>query len=149
MLANIIHRYAEWIVALAQGCKLSWLTPIVFGVALVVLILDAGAGPGWGASSAHVVATRFDHVAASPLYDIIASAATTLIPAGEPGFRLGLLGALLGACTVAGVLAASQALLPKDPLAVSDSQRSRHRRAGSGRREGDARAICGGDDDRA
>ena len=98
--------------------KLPWLTPIVFGVALVTLILDAGGGPGWGASSAHVVlAARFDHVAASPLYDILASAATTLIPAGEPGFRLGLLGALLGACTLAGVVAGSRALLPKDPLA--------------------------------
>lgn len=101
-----------------EARKLPWLTPVVFGVALVVLILDAGGGPGWGASSAHVVlAVRFDHLAASPLYDIIASAVTTLVPVGEPGFRLGLLGALLGACMVTGVVAASRALLPKEPIA--------------------------------
>ncbi len=101
-----------------EARKLTWLTPVVFGVALVALILDAGAGPGWGASSAHVVlAARFEHVAASPLYDIIAGAVTTLLPAGEPGFRLGVLGALLGACMLAGVVAASRALLPKEPFA--------------------------------
>jgi hypothetical protein len=104
-----------------EGRKLSWLpglAPLVFGVALVALILDAGSGPSWGASSAHVVlAARFEHVAASPLYDLLAGTFTTLVPAGEPGFRLALLGALLGACTLAGVVAAARALLPKDPAA--------------------------------
>ena len=101
-----------------EARKLPWLTPVVFGLVLVTLILDAGAGPGWGASSAHVVlAARFEHVAASPLYDVMAGAVTALLPVGEPGFRLGLLGALLGAFTLAGVVAASRALLPKDPLA--------------------------------
>src|SRR5688572_1268380 len=98
--------------------KLPWVTPAVFGIALVVLILDATGGPGWGAGSAHVVlAARFEHVAASPLYDLLAGAFAAVIPAGEPGFRLGLLGALLGACTLAGIVAASRALLPKDPFA--------------------------------
>lgn len=94
-----------------------WLVPSVFGIALVALILDAGGGPGWGAPSARVVlAVRFEHVAASPLYDLLASV-FGLLPIGEPGFRLGLLAALLGACTLAGVTAAARALLPKDPSA--------------------------------
>jgi len=101
-----------------DGRKLPWLVPAVFGIALVALVVDAGSGPGWGTASAHVVlAARFDHVAASPLYDLVAGAFTALVPAGEPGFRLGLLAALLGACTLAGVVAAARALLPKDPFA--------------------------------
>jgi len=98
--------------------KLPWLTPAVFGVALVVLLLDGTGGPGWGAASAHVVlAARFEHVAASPFYDLIAGAFSAVLPAGEPGFRIGVLGALLGACTLAGIVAAVRALLPKDPVA--------------------------------
>jgi hypothetical protein len=89
----------------------------VFAVGLVVLVLDAGGGPGWGATSAHaLLAVRADHHGASPLYDVLASVAS-LIPAGEMGFRIGLLAALLGACTLAGVVALAGALLPKDPVA--------------------------------
>ncbi len=102
-----------------EARKLPWLTPVVFGIALVLLVLDAGGGAGWGTASVHVVlAARFEHLAASPLYDLLAGAFTTLVPAGEPGFRLGLLGALLGGCTLAGVVAAGRALLPKDPIAA-------------------------------
>lgn len=94
------------------------LVPIVFGVALVALIAGTGSGPGWASSAAYVVlAVRGEQVAASPLYDLVASA-FTLLPVGEPGFRLGVLGALLGAATLAGVVAASRALLPKDPAAA-------------------------------
>ena len=42
------------------------------------------------------------------------------LPVGEPGFRLGVLGAVLGALTLAGVVAAVRALLPKDPVAGRD-----------------------------
>lgn len=90
---------------------------VTFALAAIVLVLDAASGPGWTPSTVHVLlATRADHTAASPLYDAIA-AAFTLLPAGEPGFRLGVLAALLGACTLAGVVAAARALLPKDPIA--------------------------------
>jgi hypothetical protein len=91
------------------------LVPSVFACTLVLLLLDAGSGPGWGTSSAHVVlAARGEHLATSPLYDLLASA-FALLPAGEPGFRLGVLAALLGAWTLAGVVAASRALLPGHP----------------------------------
>lgn len=94
--------------------KLPRLEAIVFAVALVVLLLDAGGGPGWGAASAHaVLAARMDHSAIAPLYDLLAGLAV-LVPAGEVGFRLGVLAALLGACTLAGVVAAIRALVPRD-----------------------------------
>ena len=100
-----------------DGRKLPTRCTVVFVVALIALVLDAGGGPGWGGTSAHtLLATRADHLAASPLYDVLASIAS-LLPAGEPGFRLGVLTALLGACTLAGVVALAGALLPKDPAA--------------------------------
>lgn len=110
MLANIITRlWQPWFVPS--------LVSTVFAIALVALVADATGGPGWGASSAHaVLAARVDLLASSPLYDQIA-AAFALLPAGEPGFRLALLAALLGAWTLAGVVAAGRALLPSDPAA--------------------------------
>src|SRR5687768_14497421 len=86
--------------------------PITFTVALVVLIASAAGGPGWlAASSEAVLATHLDHTAASPLYNVLASVAAYL-PVGEPGFRLTLLGAVLGAFTILGVFRASRALFP-------------------------------------
>jgi hypothetical protein len=100
-----------------DGRKLPSRSTVVFAVSLVALVLDASGGPGWGATSAHaLLASRAEHLGASPLYDVLASAAS-LLPAGEPGFRLGLLAALLGACTLAGVVALAGSLLPKDPVA--------------------------------
>lgn len=97
--------------------KLPKLETIVLAVALVVLLLDAGGGPGWGAASGHaVLASRMDHLAAAPLYDLIAGVAA-LVPAGEVGFRLGVLAALLGAFALAGVVAAVRALLPREVAA--------------------------------
>jgi hypothetical protein len=94
--------------------ELAWLEPTVFVLALVVFILGTGGGPGWGSSIHVVLATRLVHVATAPLYDVLASIAS-LVPAGEPGFRLGVLGALLGAATLAGVVAAVRALVPREP----------------------------------
>lgn len=91
---------------------------LVFVLAFAGLILDANGGPGWGEASARaVLAVNQRHLAASPLYDLLANAAT-LLPVGEPGFRLGLLAALVGAATLAGVTAAVRALVPKEPAAV-------------------------------
>jgi hypothetical protein len=100
---------------LAKLVRLEW---IVMGVALVVLILDASGGPGWGAASAYpVVAARMDHLASAPLYDLIAGVAA-LVPAGEIAFRLAGLDALLAALTLAGVVAAVRALIPRDVAAA-------------------------------
>lgn len=89
----------------------------LFALALVVLILDANGGPGWLETSGHaVVAVRGQHLAAAPLFDLLSQVAL-LLPAGEPGFRLGILAAVIGACTLAGVVAAATALIPKHPVA--------------------------------
>lgn len=91
---------------------------LTFGLVLVALVLDATGGPGWGIASARaVLAARMDHTAGVPLYDVLASVAA-LLPFGEVGFRVQLLGALLGALTAVGVLEAARALVPKDPLAA-------------------------------
>jgi hypothetical protein len=91
---------------------------VVFALAFVGLVLDAGGGPGWGEASARaVLAVEQRHLASAPLYDVLANVAT-LIPAGEPGFRLGILAALLGAATLAGITAAVRALVPKEPAAA-------------------------------
>jgi hypothetical protein len=57
-----------------------------------------------------------DHGAAAPLYDVLASV-FALLPAGEAGFRLAVFGAVLGALTCAGVIAAARVLVPKDRFA--------------------------------
>ncbi len=94
--------------------KVPKLETIVLAVALVVLVLDAGGGPGWGAASAHgVAAARMNHLASAPLYDLLANVAV-LLPWGEVGFRLGILDAVLAALTLAGVVAAVRALVPRD-----------------------------------
>jgi hypothetical protein len=94
--------------------KLPRLELIVLGVAFVVLVLDAGGGPGWSASaSSAVLATRLTHLASAPLYDVLATVAA-LLPFGEVGFRLGVLDAVIGAFTLAGVVAAVRALVPRD-----------------------------------
>lgn len=94
--------------------KLPRLETLVFAGALVAFVLDAGGGPGWGAVSAHgVLAARMDHLASAPHYDVLAAVAA-LAPWGEVGFRVGVLAALLAACTLAGVVAAVRALVPKD-----------------------------------
>ena len=91
---------------------------LTFGLVLVVLVLDATGGPGWGIESARaVLAARMDHSAGTPLYDVVASVAA-LLPFGEVGFRVQLLGALLGALTAVGVLEAARVLVPKDPFAA-------------------------------
>jgi len=93
-----------------------WISRAVFAVALVVLVVGASGGAGWNAAADHaVLAARAEHTAASPLYGVVASV-FVLLPAGEPGFRLALLDALLGACLLAGVVAAARALVPKQPL---------------------------------
>src|SRR5258706_1458587 len=86
-------------------------------VAAIVLVFLVDAGPGWAAQSSRgVLAVRFEHSAGEPLYDALAAAAT-LVPVGEPGFRLAVLGALLGALVLAGIVAAARALLPREPTA--------------------------------
>lgn len=97
--------------------KLFTASRVVAGLAFVVFVALASGGPGWGASSSHaILAVRLDHSAGAPLYDVIASVAA-LLPFGEPAFRIQLLGALLGALTLAGVIAAGRALLPKESSA--------------------------------
>ncbi|HEY5920088.1 MAG TPA: hypothetical protein VIV11_00400 [Kofleriaceae bacterium] len=90
------------------------LETIVLAVMLVLLVLDAGGGPGWHAASAEsVFAARMERVGYAPLYNVIASVAA-LLPWGEVGFRLGVLDAVLAALTLAGVVAAVRALVPRD-----------------------------------
>lgn len=89
----------------------------VFAVALVVLVVGAGGGPGWDLASGHaVLAGQLARTTSAPLYGLLADAFAQL-PFGEPGFRLGLLGAVTGALTLAGVVAAARGVLPKDPYA--------------------------------
>ncbi len=89
---------------------------VVFTVSLVVLLFGAIGGPGGDtASDPAVLAAPLEH-AAAPLYGIIAGAAVSL-PIGDAGVRLAILAAVLGALTLAGVVAACRALLPKDPAA--------------------------------
>jgi hypothetical protein len=98
----------------AVQTKLPRLELIVLCIAFVVLVLDAGGGPGWSASaSSSVLAARMTHLASAPLYDVLASLAA-LLPFGEVGFRLGVLDAALGALTLAGVVATVRALVPRD-----------------------------------
>jgi hypothetical protein len=88
-----------------------------FAGALAALVLVVDGGPGWAAHSARaVLAARLEHAGSAPLYDLVAGAAA-LVPAGELAFRMALLGAVLGALTLAGVVAASRALVPKEPTA--------------------------------
>src|SRR5258708_11756138 len=90
---------------------------IAFALAAVVLVLAVDTGPGWAAQSARsVLAVRLDHSATAPLYDALAAAAT-LLPVGEPGFRIAVLGALLGAVALAGIVAAACAFVPGEPAA--------------------------------
>ncbi len=89
----------------------------VLAVSLVLLVVGAPGGPGWDRAADHaVLATYLERTAVAPLYDAIAGAFAHL-PVGEVGFRLSLLAAVLGALTLAGVVAAVRALLPKDPFA--------------------------------
>lgn len=90
---------------------------VCFAASLVVLVATAAGGPTWTPSASDaVLATHLEHTAASPLYGIVAGVAA-YVPVGEPGFRLALLGALLGALAILGVIRAARALLPKDPIA--------------------------------
>ena len=87
----------------------------VFGLAVVGFLLGAPGGPGWGAASANaVLGAHLDRAAAAPLYGALADVAAWL-PVGEPGFRLAALDALLAALLLAGVVAATRALVPKLP----------------------------------
>lgn len=95
---------------------LAWLERAVFTVALVVLVLGA-AGGGWDATSDHaVLAGELQRAATAPLYGLVAGVAAYL-PVGEPGFRLAVANAVLGATLLVGVLRAARAVLPKDPIA--------------------------------
>ncbi|HEY0250734.1 MAG TPA: hypothetical protein VGC41_04375 [Kofleriaceae bacterium] len=93
------------------------LPKVTAALGFVVLLALASGSPGWAASSSHaILAVRLAHSAGAPLYDLFASVAA-LVPFGEPAFRLQLLGAVLGAMTLAGVVAAGRALLPKEASA--------------------------------
>lgn len=84
--------------------------------ALAVLLFGT-AGGAWGMASDHaVLASALDRSALAPLYSALAGIAAQL-PIGEPWFRVGALGAVLGAVALVGVARASRALLPKDPVA--------------------------------
>lgn len=100
-----------------EARKPAWLELAVFAGALVVLLVGAGGGPGWDLASGHaILGAHLERTATAPLYGLLADLAAQL-PFGEPGFRLGILGAVLGAVTLAGVVAAARAILPRDPLA--------------------------------
>jgi hypothetical protein len=89
----------------------------VFALAVIAFVLAASGGPGWGAASADaIVGASFDRTAAAPLYGVLGSVAAWL-PIGEPGFRLAALDAVLAAAALAGVVAATRALVPKLPAA--------------------------------
>jgi hypothetical protein len=102
--------------AIAAGELGRWIERAVVGVVLIVLVAGAAGGPGWTAASSHAVLASYgEHHAAAPLYGLLATAAA-FVPAGEVGFRLAALNAVLGAVLVAGILRAARALLPKQPL---------------------------------
>ena len=92
-------------------------TLVVLLAILGWLVATAPSGPGWDAASAHaVLAAHLDRAASAPLYDTLAGL-FALLPLGEIGTRLSLLGALIGVATCAGVVAAVRALSPRDALA--------------------------------
>ena len=94
-----------------------WLPTGVLAVSLVLLVVGAAGGPGWDrAADRAVLAAYLARTAVAPLYDALTGVAAHL-PVGEVGFRLSLLAAVLGALTLAGVVAAVRVLLPKDPFA--------------------------------
>lgn len=90
---------------------------VLFAVSLVMFVATTSGGPGWDrAADRAVLAGYLVRTGAAPLYDALAGVAAHA-PVGEVGFRLSLLAAVLGALTLAGVIAAVRALLPKDPFA--------------------------------
>ena len=96
---------------------LRWYPTVVFAVSLVLLVASTSGGPGWDrAADRAVLAGYLVRTAAAPLYDSLAGVAAHL-PVGEVGFRLSLLAAVLGALTLAGVMATVRVLLPSDPFA--------------------------------
>ncbi|HSK01420.1 MAG TPA: hypothetical protein VK932_09270, partial [Kofleriaceae bacterium] len=96
----------------------AWLPWCLFTVALAVLVHGASGGPGWTTASDHaLLAADLERPASAPLYGIVASAVTYLLPVGEPGFRLAVASAVLGALALLGVMRAARALLPRDPVA--------------------------------
>lgn len=115
---QIIARFAPCVAASAGVERLHrWYPTVVFAGSLVLLVVSAAGGPGWDrAADRAVLAAYLARTAAAPLHDALAGVAAHL-PVGEVGFRLSLLAALLGALTIAGVIAAVRALLPKDPFA--------------------------------
>jgi len=112
----------------------------IFATALVALVATATGGPGWDAASAHaVLAAHLERTASAPLYGVLAAGAAQL-PAGEIGFRLALLSALIGAATLAGVVAAARAMLSKQRSTTAGSAGARS--AAWGGAEGVAGAIA-------
>ncbi len=87
---------------------------IMFAIALIWLAGSAAGGSWLAPSEREIVAVRLDRTAFAPLYDLLAGGFVRL-PLGDPAFRLGLLAAVLGATTLAGLVAASRALV-KQPL---------------------------------
>lgn len=96
--------------------RIRWLDRGVLWVSLGLLILSATGGAGWTTAPHAALAVGLERAAAAPLYGILAGAATAL-PVGEIGFRLAVLGAVLGALLLAGVVRAARAWLPRDPVA--------------------------------
>ncbi len=102
----------------AASTLAAWLPRYVLVAAIAVLVHGAAGGPGWTRASADaVLASGLERPASAPLYGIVAGAAAYLLPAGEPGFRLAVANAVLGALVLLGVMRAARALLPKDPVA--------------------------------
>ena len=87
---------------------------VVFATGLIWLVSTAAGGSWLVPGARPLVAADLDRTAAAPLYDAIAGVFVRL-PLGEPSFRLGLLAAVLGAAVLAGLVAASRALV-KQPL---------------------------------
>ena len=79
------------------------LGPAACCLAHCALIFGAAGGPGFGVGSIEAVfATRLERSAGAPFYDMLAWLAVRL-PAGEPGFRLAVLDAVLGARVLGGI----------------------------------------------
>jgi hypothetical protein len=97
--------------------KLRWVDRIVLGVSLVGLVASAATFPVFDRAAAgrEIVAAQLGRSAASPLWDSLAGAATA-IPIGEPAGRVALLGAVVAAFLLLGVMRAARSLLPRDPL---------------------------------
>ena len=99
----------------ADGTGVGPASRVGFAIALVGFLVVVPGGPTWTSGDASI-ALYLERTATAPLYGLLGTLAAYL-PFGEPGFRVGILDAVLAAIAIAGVMRSARALLPKDPIA--------------------------------